>query len=97
MTESVSKRLDRIENKLDSLTDVLTTLAKIEEWKSHAGETHRVLFSKIEHHGVRIGAIDDRINAIENKQTLAAGKIGFAERMFWIIVAVLLGVAPRFF
>lgn len=94
---ALEKRLDRIEGKVDSLQTALTILAKIEERQAHAGQTHRVIFKKLEEHGHRIGALDERIQSVEGKQILSSGKIGFAERLFWILVAVLAGLLPRVF
>lgn len=72
------KRLDRIEEKLDGLTKVVTDLARMEERMI-------TLFKRMDRYDEQMTAAVDRLDSIE-KITIKRGAINqIIEKGFWLI------------
>ena len=79
-------RLDRMENKLDKLSEAVYAIARMEE-------RMLTVFKRLENVDASIKKMDDRIDDME-KQAIARGqKIAFAERLFWMVCTGAVGLA----
>lgn len=76
MTE---QRLERIEDKLDRLSDSVANFARIEE---------RLLsiFKRLERHEKQIDGHSDDIKQLTSSVLTNSNSLKFGERMFWIMV-----------
>ena len=75
------RRLDRIEEKLDKLTEIVVSLARAEE-KLVALEEDRKLTN------TRLNAHSDRIDRVETKVDATDVTVRVINRIFWIGVTV---------
>jgi uncharacterized coiled-coil protein SlyX len=80
MSEVVESRLQRIETKLDKVSDTITQLARIDERLVSA---HK----RVDRHEHRLDSLEDRIMEAEHYQAQGSGKGIFVERAAWIIFA----------
>ena len=80
MAESTGSRLDRIETKLDQLTDAMITLARAEE-KIHT------LTSFSKQQSEQIQNIINRIDRVEIIVNTNANTIGIINKLFWMMLA----------
>ena len=73
-------RLERIEEKLDKLSDTVADLARIEE---------RMLsvFKRLDRHEKRLDDQEDDIRAISNDVLLNSKSVKGAERLMWIAIS----------
>jgi hypothetical protein len=73
-------RLDRIEKRLDEMSQAIISIARMEE-------KILTMFKRIEDHGTRITRVEDDMNTVKNKTGLNGQTLRFAERVFWIVAA----------
>ena len=73
-------RLERIESKLDTLSDAVVSLARMEERMI-------TLFKRMDNHDSRIGRVEDDVTDMKGKVGTNGQALRFAERVFWIVVA----------
>ena len=78
-----SQRLDRIEEKLDSLADAVIALARAEE-KIHTLTS----FSKPQ--SQQIQNLINRIDKVENMVTQNSSTVNIINKVFWVIVVGLI-------
>jgi len=79
-------RLNRMEDKIDRLSEAVIAMAKMEERMI-------TVFKRMESFDHSYKKFDDRLDDIE-KQGIARGqKIAFAERFFWMICTGAVGLA----
>jgi hypothetical protein len=73
-------RLERIEEKLDKLSDTVADLARIEE---------RMLsvFKRLDRHEKRLDDQEDDIRSISNDVLLNSKSVKGAERLMWIAIS----------
>jgi len=84
MAETQATRLNRIEEKIDKLSDAIITLARVEEKISDL-ETRR-----IESHE-RANRISANIDELDRKVTSLNEKVLVLNRVMWIVVASVVG------
>jgi len=74
------QRLERIEEKLDKLSDTVANIARVEE---------RILtiFNRLDRHEKRLDGQEDDIKELNNNVILNSKSIKNAERLAWIIVS----------
>lgn len=84
MAETQATRLNRIEEKIDKLSDAIVTLARVEEKISDL-ETRR-----IESHE-RANRISANIDELDRKVTSLNEKVLVLNRVMWIVVAGVVG------
>lgn len=84
MAETQATRLNRIEEKIDKLSDAIITLARVEEKISDL-ETRR-----IESHE-RANRISANIDELDRKVTSLNEKVLVLNRVMWIVVAGVVG------
>ena len=78
-------RLDRIETKVDKLSEAMVEMVRMEERMVTA-------FKRMDNIVEYQKKADDRLDEME-KQALARGqKIAFAERIFWMIATGIVGM-----
>jgi len=81
MAEPTNTRLDRIEEKLDKMGDVLISLARFEE-KMDAYNEYR------ERSWDRMNKFSEKLDAIEKKCDENAHTVNVINKLFWIAIAV---------
>ena len=78
--ESQSERLDRIEEKIDKMSEAIIALARAEE-----KITTLAAFSKQQ--AEQLMKITDRLDDLEKKVSQYASTVNIINRIFWIIIA----------
>jgi len=73
-------RLDRIEKKLDSLSDAVVSLARMEERMI-------TLFKRMDSYDENQREMGKRLGALEKYTSTNGQALRFAERLFWIVAA----------
>ena len=81
MAESTTARLDRIEEKLDKLTDAMVLMARAEEKLVQ-------LEQKYTAHYERMNKFSAKLDAIEKKVDDNAHTVNTINRLFWIAITV---------
>lgn len=85
----IEKRFDRIEVKLDQLSDTVAILARIDE---RLVSSHK----RLDRHEVRLDLLEGNIRDTETTVARAAGKSMVAERAAWILFAAAITVIGKF-
>ena len=84
-------RLDRIEEKIDKLSDAIVSLARVEE-KIADLEVRR------EEQHDRLNSLSKKIDSIDTHVTSLVEKVSVMQKVGWIIVSVfIMGMSTRFF
>lgn len=73
-------RFDRIEKKLDDMSEAIVSLARMEERMLS-------LFKRMDHYDSVQREISQRVSVVETGQGINGQTLRFAERVFWIVVA----------
>jgi predicted nucleic acid-binding Zn-ribbon protein len=79
MTKDENNRLDRIEEKIDKLSDAIVTLARAEEKIHNLQDQFSAALTKL-------NDIDDRIRLVETKTGENEKKLSALSKFFWVIV-----------
>jgi len=79
MTKDETNRLDRIEEKIDKLSDAIITLARAEEKIHNLQDQFSTAVAKLDD-------IDDRIRLVETKTGENEKKLSGLSKFFWVIV-----------
>ena len=80
MATGTDKRLDRIEEKIDSLTDALVTIARFEE-KMDAYAKYR------DDSWARMNKFSEKLDAIEKKVDENHHTVQIINKLFWVATA----------
>ncbi|WP_066015951.1 hypothetical protein [Endozoicomonas atrinae] len=86
----LSDRLDRIDVKLDRLSEAVSQLARIEERISHQNDNMNQLDSKH-------SEMEARIRALELQGSSRGVLLAGIERLGWLVVSALIGLVAFFF
>ena len=86
----LSDRLDRIDVKLDKLSEAISQLARIEERISHQNDNLNQVDNKL-------SDLEARIRTLELHSSSRAVVIGSIERFGWMVISALIGVVAYFF
>ena len=78
-------RLDRIETKVDKLSDAMVEMVRMEERMVTA-------FKRMDNIVDYQKKADDRLSEMEKQSLVRGQKIGFAERIFWMIATGIVGL-----
>jgi low affinity Fe/Cu permease len=78
--ETQTVRLDRIEEKIDKLSDAMISLARAEEKLIAIEKNNHSNFERMNRFSQKLDAIEDKVN--DNAHT-----IGIINKMFWIALA----------
>lgn len=79
-------RLERIEKKLDQMSEAIIAMARMEERMITLFKRMDTLDQEQSHHGRRITLVENKVGS--NGQSLR-----FAERVFWIVVTAAVAYA----
>lgn len=82
------QRLERIEKKLDQMSEAIVSLARMEERMV-------TLFRRMDAYDERQSETVKRVESLEKRQGINGQTLRFAERLFWIIAAA--GVSYIFY
>lgn len=74
------QRLERIEKKLDQMSEAIVALARMEE-------RMLTLFKRMDSHDSRITKVEDDVSSVKGNVGSNGQMLRFAERVFWIVVA----------
>lgn len=77
--ERVEKHIDKLGDKIDELTKVVTAMARIEERMV-------TLFKRMDLYDVRQAAMDERVAGIESGSTRSAVVFGLFDKVFWLVL-----------
>ncbi|WP_067518580.1 hypothetical protein [Endozoicomonas ascidiicola] len=86
----LSDRLDRIDVKLDKLSEAISQLARIEERISHQNDNMHQLDAKL-------SDMESRIRTLELQGSSRGVLLAGIERFGWIVISALIGLAAYFF
>jgi len=89
MQLDIEKRFDRIEQKLDQLSDTVAVLARIDE---RLVSSHK----RLDRHENRINQLEGNVREVEQTLAKQAGKGIVAERAAWIIFAAVVSAVAKF-
>mgnify|MGYP002639930186 FL=1 len=84
---SDEQRLERIETKLDQMSEAIVSLARMEERMI-------TLFNRMDAYDKRQNSMEERVSIVESTSGTNGQMLRFAERLFWIVAA---GVAAMYF
>lgn len=84
MAESTNNRLDRIEAKLDQLTEAMITLARAEEKLAGLKEDHDRAFE-------RLNRFSTKLDEIEKKVDDNAHTVQVINKLFWVAIVAIAG------
>lgn len=88
--EEINKRFDRIESKIDKLSDAMVSLARTEE-KIMAIEAEKAnLNDRLNRHSEKLDELNDKVN--ENGRTVST-----INKIIWVVVAAVVTVAVKSF
>ncbi len=85
----LSDRLDRIDTKLDKLSEAVSQLARIEERISHQNENMGTI-------DARINDMETRIRTLERASNSRGVILAGIERFGWIVISAMIGLAAYF-
>lgn len=83
---SDQQRLDRIEEKIDKLSDAMISLARAEERLIAIEKQNFATYERMNKHSVKLDDIDERVTRNENT-------INIVNKVFWIIATFAIGAA----
>jgi uncharacterized protein YoxC len=88
--EEINKKFDRIESKIDKLSDAMVSLARTEE-KIMAIEAEKAnLNDRLNRHSEKLDELNDKVN--ENGRTVST-----INKIVWVVVAAVVTVAVKSF
>jgi|TARA_A100001015_G_C14793942_1_gene634182 hypothetical protein len=76
------KRLEKIEDKLDKLSEAVVSIARIEERVTTVLKQNDRLFSNFE-------KLELRVDKVENKANINAKTVSVTERFIWIVLSAI--------
>ncbi len=77
---SQADRLDRIEDKIDKLSEVITAMARAEEKIENLSNDHDKMYERINRLSQKLDDVEHRV--IQNSQTTAT-----IHKLFWVAIA----------
>ena len=83
---SVEDRLDRMEQKIDRVSEAIVAMARMEERLVSA-------FKRMDHLDTTLKKMDERMDEAEKAGIAREQKIAFAERLFWMVISGGVGLA----
>jgi hypothetical protein len=84
MAENTASRLDRIEEKLDKLTDAMVAMARAEEKIINLQEDQYNMFERMNKHSEKLDEIERVCN--DNHRTIC-----IINKLFWVITVAVIG------
>ena len=88
--ETQNQRLDRIEEKIDKLSDAMISLARAEEKLIAIEKNNHANFDRMNRFSQKLDDIEDKV--IDNTRTISV-----ITKMFWLVIgAISVAVATEF-
>jgi chlorite dismutase len=84
MADTTANRLDRIETKLDQLTDAMVAMARAEEKIISLQEDQNNMFERINRHSEKLDQIQRTVD--DNHRTICV-----INKVFWVITVTVIG------
>jgi DNA repair exonuclease SbcCD ATPase subunit len=84
MAESTGSRLDRIEEKLDKLTDAMVAMARAEEKIAGLQDDHGRMHERLNKHSEKLDDIERICN--DNHRTICV-----INKLFWVVTVAVIG------
>jgi len=84
MVENTASRLDRIEEKLDKLTDAMVAMARAEEKIINLQEDQHNMFDRMNKHSEKLDEIERVCN--DNHRTICV-----INKLFWVVTVAVIG------
>ena len=84
MAESTGSRLDRIEEKLDKLTDAMVAMARAEEKLVQLEKNHTAHFDRMNKFSAKLDKIEEKVN--DNARTVQT-----INKLFWVALIAVAG------
>lgn len=84
MADTTANRLDRIETKLDQLTDAMVAMARAEEKIISLQEDQNNMFERINRHSEKLDQIQKTVD--DNHRTICV-----INKVFWVITVTVIG------
>ena len=88
-TARIDARLDRLEGKLDKLVELTGDIKVLQRQQAQNSESLSRAFAKIEQR-------DSRLDELHLKVRGSELKLGFGERLWWLIATAGIGIAAYF-
>jgi phage shock protein A len=90
MAETQTKRLDRIEEKIDKLADAMVSLARTEE---------KILSMEQQNHNnfERMNRFSQKLDDVERRVVENAHTVNIINKLAWVATASLIGAIIKFF
>ena len=85
MAETQAKRLDRIEEKIDKMTDAMISLARAEEKLIQIEKNNHAAFERLNRFSAKLDDIEKKVD--NNARTVAV-----INRLFWIVAVAMSSV-----
>lgn len=90
MDVDIDRRLDRMEAKLDAVSETLQHLARIDE---RLTGSHK----RIDRHDQRLDALEVQVRLVDKQMAQNAGRGMIVERAAWVVFAAIVTAVSKFF
>ena len=84
MAENTNSRLDRIEDKLDQLTEAMVAMARAEEKIANLQQDQMNMFDRMNKHSEKLDGIEKVCN--DNHRTICV-----INKLFWVVTVAVIG------
>ena len=84
MAENTNSRLDRIETKLDQLTEAMVAMARAEEKIANLQQDQMNMFERMNKHSEKLDDIEKVCN--DNHRTICV-----INKLFWVVTVAVIG------
>ena len=91
MAESQAKRLDRIEEKIDKLTDAMVSIARSEEKIVALEKRFSLIEQDRQEYYEKLEIYHQKMDAIDAAVTRNGNTINIINRLFWIVLVAVVG------
>jgi len=81
--DDIKDRMSRFENKIDILSEAMMSMVRIEERQGQQSRALERLFSQVE-------TLDSEVRSLKEQLSNNSLRIGFGQRVFWIVATGLL-------
>lgn len=85
MIDDISQRLEKLDNKLDKLSDAIVAIARIEERVT-------TVLKQNDRFIMRMDRLETRLETVEQKAIVNSKGINMFERLFWLGLSALVSI-----
>lgn len=87
--DTYERRLEKIEDKIDKLSEAVVSIARIEERVTTVLKQNDRFFDRIER-------LENRVDLVETHAAASQKTVAFAERFMWVTIAAAVGAGAYF-